>query len=162
MNIFIEEHQQMLLALVRHKVKFMLIGGYAVIYHGYARTTGDMDVWLALGNDNKENLIAALNTFGIDEESLAILETIDFTTPQNVFYFGKIPRRIDFLTMISNVKFEDAFKEAVYFPLEGEQIPVIHYNQLILSKLTSERMKDKADIEELQRINKYKKGKDHD
>lgn len=157
MNIFIEEHQQMLVALAKHHVQFILIGGYAVVYHGYARTTGDMDIWLALNNDNKENLAKALREFGIDEESLSIFNSIDFTKPQNVFYFGKEPRRIDFLTMVSNVKFEDAYKEAVYFPLENIQVPVIQYNQLILSKLTSGRMKDKADIEELQKIHKFKK-----
>lgn len=157
MNIFIEEHQQMLVALVKNHVQFMLIGGYAVIYHGYARTTGDMDIWLALGNENKENLEKALREFGIDEESLSVFKSIDFTKPQNAFYFGKEPRRIDFLTMVSNVKFEDAYKEVAYFSLENIQVPVIHYNQLILSKLTSGRMKDKADVEELQRIHKYKK-----
>lgn len=157
MNIFIEEHQQMLLALAKNNVQFMLIGGYAVIFHGYARTTADMDIWLALGNDNKERLAKALREFGIDDESLSIFNSIDFTKPQNVFYFGKEPRRIDFLTMVSNVNFEDAYKQAGSFTLENVKIPVIHYNQLILSKLTSNRVKDKADIEELQRINKYKK-----
>ena len=157
MNIFLEEHHQMLIALVRHQVQFMLIGGYAVIYHGYARTTGDMDIWLDLGTDNKANLEKALIDFGIDEESRAVFSNIDFTKPQNVFYFGKEPRRIDFVTMVSNVKFEDAYKEAVYFPLENSQIPVIHYNQLILSKSTSDRAKDKADIEELQKIQQFKK-----
>lgn len=157
MNIFIEEHQQMLLALAKNNVRFMLIGGYAVIYHGYARTTADMDIWLALGNDNKEKLAKALREFGIDDGSLSIFNSIDLTKPQNVFYFGKEPRRIDFLTMVSNVNFEDAYKKAGSFTLENVKIPVIHYNQLILSKLTSNRLKDKADIEELQRINKYKK-----
>ena len=157
MNIFLEEHHQMLIALVRHQVRFMLIGGYAVIYHGYARTTGDMDIWLDLGTDNKANLEKALIDFGIDEESRAVFSNIDFTKPQNVFYFGQEPRRIDFVTMVSNVKFEDAYKEAVYFQLENSQIPVIHYNQLILSKRTSGRAKDKADIEELQKIQQFKK-----
>lgn len=157
MNIFIEEHQQMLLALAKNNVRFMLIGGYAVIYHGYARTTADMDIWLALGNDNKEKLAKALIEFGIDDEGLSIFNSIDFTKPQNVFYFGKEPRRIDFLTMVSNVNFEDAYKQAGSFTIGDVKIPVIHYNQLILSKLNSGRLKDKADIEELQRINKYRK-----
>lgn len=157
MNILIEEHQQMLLALAKNNVRFMLIGGYAVIYHGYARTTADMDIWLALGNDNKEKLARALAEFGIDDESLTIFNSIDFTKPQNIFYFGKEPRRIDFLTMVSNVDFEAAYKQAENFPLGAVKIPVIHYNQLILSKLTTGRLKDKADIEELQRINKYRK-----
>ena len=157
MDIFLEEHQQMLMALVKHKVKFLLIGGYAVVYHGYRRTTGDMDIWLALGEENKKNLLQAFREFGIDEDSLAEIDKTDFTKPQPVFYFGKEPRRIDFLTMVSNVKFDDAYREANYIALENVQIPVIHYNHLILSKLTSSRLKDKADIEELQRINKYKK-----
>ena len=156
MNIFIEEHQQMLISLSKYKVKFILIGGYAVIYHGYARTTGDMDIWLALGDDNKEKLAKALEFFGIDEESLSMIKSIDFTQSQNVFYFGKEPRKIDFITLISNVDFEDAFKQAEFFPFENFSIPVLDYHQLILSKLTSSRLKDKADIEELQRIHKYK------
>lgn len=111
-----------------------------------------MGIWLDLGNDNKANLEKALSDFGIDEESLDIFRNIDFTKPQNVFYYGKEPRRIDFVTIVSNVKFKDAYKEAVYFRLENSQIPVTHYNQLTLSKRTSDRAKDKADIEELQKI----------
>lgn len=157
MNIFIEVHQQMLKALVNNNVRFMLVGGYAVIYHGYARTTGDMDIWLALGNENKENMGKALRQFGIDDESMAGFQAIDFTQPQNVFYFGKEPGRIDFVTMISNVNFDDAFKKTVSINLDGIQIPVINYDQLILSKLTSDRLKDKADVEELRKIHQYKK-----
>lgn len=157
MNIFVEEFQEMLLALVNNKVRFMLIGGHAVIYHGYARTTGDMDIWLALGNDNKEKLAKALMEFGIDDESLSIFHSMDFTKPLNVFYFGKDPRRIDFVTLINNVSFEEAYAKAASFTLENISVPVIQYNQLILSKINSDRLKDKADVEELQRINKYRK-----
>ena len=82
---------------------------------------------------------------------------MDFTNPVPVFYFGKEPRRIDFITMISNVKFEEAMQRVNYSALENEKVPVIHYNDLILSKLTSNRLKDKADIEELEKINKYRK-----
>lgn len=156
MNIFIEEHQQMLLSLVKNNVRFMLVGGYAVIYHGYARTTGDMDIWLALGEDNKQNLAAALKEFGIDDESLRIFQGINFSEPQNVFYIGKEPGRIDFLTMIANVNFDEAIKDAGYFAMGEVKVPVIQYHQLVLSKSTSDRLKDKADIEELQKIRKYK------
>ena len=62
-----------------------------------------------------------------------------------------------FITMISNVKFEEAMQRVNYSALENEKVPVIHYNDLILSKLTSNRLKDKADIEELEKINKYRK-----
>ncbi len=155
-NVLLDEHQQMLSALIKHDVKFILIGGYAVIHYGYERTTGDMDLWLQLGNENRDNLINALADFGIDEEGLESLKNVDFTNPIQAIHIGTPPRSIDFLTQISNVKFEDAITKVNYFSLEDMNVPVIHYNDLILSKLTSNRLKDKADIEELQRINKYR------
>lgn len=114
-------------------------------------------IWLKPGNDNRDKLIVALRDFGITDEHLERLRKMDFTNPVPVFYFGNEPRRVDFVTMISNVTFEDAIQKVHYIELENIRIPVIHYDQLILSKLTSNRMKDKADIEELERINKYKK-----
>ena len=155
-NVLLNEHQQMLSALVKHNVNFMLVGGYAVIHYGYERTTGDMDIWLQLGNENRDKLINALIDFGIEEEGLGKLKHIDFTGPIQTIHIGIPPRSIDFLTLISNVKFEDAILNVNYFQLENIEVPVIHYNDLILSKITSNRLKDKADIEELQRINKYR------
>lgn len=159
MNIFIEEHRQLLYALVKNNVDFMLIGGYAVIHYGYDRTTGDMDIWLQNGNVNRDKLILALREFGIEDSDIEQLKNMDFTNPVPVFIIGEDPRRIDFVTLISNVSFEEAIKRVNYFPLGNIKIPVIHYDHLILSKLTSNRMKDKADIEELQRINKHRKNK---
>lgn len=155
-NVLLNEHQQMLSALIKHNVNFMLVGGYAVIHYGYERTTGDMDIWLQLGNENRDKLINALIDFGIEEEGLGKLKHIDFTGPIQTIHIGIPPRSIDFLTLISNVKFEDAILNVNYFQLENIEVPVIHYNDLILSKITSNRLKDKADIEELQRINKYR------
>lgn len=157
MNIFIDEHRQMLLSLIKHNVNFMLIGGYAVIHYGYERTTGDMDIWLQPGNENRDKLLKALEEFGITDEGITGLRKMDFTHPLNVFWFGSPPRSIDFVTLVSNVRFEDAVKKVKFLLLEGEKIPVIHYDHLILSKLASSRLKDKADIEELERINKYRK-----
>ncbi len=156
-NLFTEEHQQLLSVLIKNKVDFMLVGGYAVIYYGYDRNTGDMDIWLKTGNENRDKLVKALKDFGVIDQHLKTLKEMDFTNPVPVFYFGKEPRRIDFLTMISNVKFEEAMQRVNYSALENEKVPVIHYNDLILSKLTSNRLKDKADIEELEKINKYRK-----
>ena len=155
-NVLLNEHQQILSALIKHNVNFMLVGGYAVIHYGYERTTGDMDIWLQLGNENRDKLINALIDFGIEEEGLGKLKHIDFTGPIQTIHIGIPPRSIDFLTLISNVKFEDAIIQVNYFQLENIEVPVIHYNDLILSKITSNRLKDKADIEELQRINKYR------
>ncbi len=156
-NLFIDEHFQILSALVKNKVDFMLVGGYAVIHYGYDRNTGDMDIWLKTGNANRDKLIAALKDFGVIDEHIAVLKEMDFANPVPVFYFGKEPRRIDFITTISNLTFNEAVKHVNYIELEEMRIPVIDYNHLILSKRTTGRMKDKADIEELERINKYRK-----
>jgi len=158
MNIFIDEHKQMLLALVKHNVNFMLIGGYAVIHYGYERTTGDLDIWLQLGNENKNKLLNALAAFGIEDADIKRLSEINLDNSVPVFFIGEPPRRIDFVTAISRVAFEDASKNVTHFYLDDKRIPVIHYNDLLLSKMHTGRAKDKADIEELEKINKYKKG----
>lgn len=158
-NLFTEEHREILEVLLKHKVDFMLVGGYAVIHYGYDRTTGDMDIWLKTGSENRDKLINSLKDFGITEADLETLKKMDFNNPVPVFYFGAEPRRIDFITKISNVAFDEAIRQVNFIELENIQVPVIHYNHLISSKLTSSRLKDKADIEELQKINKFRKNK---
>lgn len=130
-----------------------MIGGYAVIHYRYKRTTGDMDLWLQLGNDNREKLINALIDFGIEEEGLESLKNVDFTSPIQNIYIGIPPRSIDLLTLISNLEFEEAIKKVNYFKLEEMEVPVIHYNDLILSKNTFNSLNDEADIKELQKLN---------
>ncbi|HQU97214.1 MAG TPA: nucleotidyltransferase, partial [Saprospiraceae bacterium] len=83
--------------------------------------------------------------------------SIDFSGNVSVISFGKKPRRIEFLTELSLVKFDESYEERSFIDIEGVKIPVIKYEHLILSKMNTERLKDKADIEELQRIRKYKK-----
>jgi hypothetical protein len=155
-NILLEEHQEMLILLVKHDVSFLLIGGYAVIHYGYERTTGDMDIWLKLGNENRDKFINSLRDFGIEDDDLNKLRHTNFNAPIQAIHIGLPPRKIDFLTMVANVNFEEALAAANYFELNQMRIPILHYNHLILSKITSNRLKDKADVEELQRINKYR------
>ena len=157
LDIYIEEHRQILFAMIKHKVDFMLIGGYAVIHYGYDRGTGDMDIWLQTGNENRDKLMEALKDFNIIDEHIKTLKNMDFTNPVPVFFFGEQPRQIDFLTAVSNLKFEEAIKEVNYFPLADIKIPVIQYHHLIDTKINTGRIKDRADVEELQRINKYRK-----
>jgi predicted nucleotidyltransferase len=156
MDILIKEHQELLLALMKHNVAFILIGGYAVIYYGYDRVTGDMDIWLQPDNKNKQPLLAAFRDFGIEDEDLERLSAIDLSKAQ-LFFVGDKPRRIDFLTKVSGVSFNEAVTEVNHFPIDDKKVPVIQYHHLILTKMTTGRAKDKADIEELQRINKYRK-----
>ena len=68
MNIFVESHQNFLKSLLNHKVNFLLVGGYAVIFHGYKRTTGDMDLWIEPNNENKERLLIVLKEFDFNSQ----------------------------------------------------------------------------------------------
>lgn len=136
MNILVEEHQQLLHALLKHQVGFMLIGGYAVIYYGYERVTGDMDIWLQPDNTNRDKLLHALKEFGIDENGLEQISRIDMTAAQ-MFFVGDKPRRIDFLTKVNGISFSEAISQVNHFPLEDMQVPVIQYHHLILTKITT-------------------------
>ena len=158
MNIFIESHQHLLKCLLQHEVNFLLVGGYAVVYHGYKRTTGDMDLWLEPNNDNKVRLIKALKTFDFNVDDIEHIAQLDFTK-HLAFHFWEEPERVDCITFVSNVLFSEAFAEKVIADIEGLQVPVIQYRHLIQSKITSDRLKDKADVEELQKINRHKKTK---
>lgn len=70
MNILLEEHQEIIKVLLKHHVDFILIGGLAVIYHGYGRTTGDMDLWIKPTNENKHKLLNALSEAGYDKTDM--------------------------------------------------------------------------------------------
>jgi len=153
MNLFIDAHQQLIKALLEAEVAFIIIGGYSVIFHGYTRTTGDIDIWLQPDNANKEKLLQALQIFGIEDESLNGVRDLDFR--ETIFFkIGEEPERIDFLTKINLVSFEDANNRKIIAELDGIKIPFLHLDDLILSKINTDRPQDKADIEMLQKIQK--------
>jgi len=151
MNIFLNQHQEMLRMLLENQVEFLLIGGYAVIFHGYARTTGDMDLWLRPTNENKEKIILALANAGYESHELNELSKLDFSK-HILFSIGHQPEKIDFITQINMVSFEEANQNRATIPFEGLQVPVINLRELILSKVNTGRAKDVADVEELQKI----------
>ena len=158
MEIVLPEFKKLLLLLNKYNVSYMLIGGYAVIYHGYERNTTDMDIWLKPENSNRDKLMQALNEFGIGSESIQKLSKLDFLQTQ-FFFLGEKPRRVDFLTRINNVSFAEAEPAVNYFPLADEMIPIIHYEHLILSKISNDRPQDIADVDRLQKINQFKNKK---
>lgn len=154
MYIFHTAHQEILSALLLEKVEFLLIGGYAVNYHGYIRATGDMDVWLKPDNETKARVIKALGHTGVDSGDLKQLdETFDFTQVV-VFHLGDDPERIDFLTKVPGVVFEEAYSRKEVLRVKEIEVPVLHLDDLILSKLIAGRPQDKADVDMLQKINR--------
>ncbi len=156
MNILLDEHKVILIKLLQSKVDFILIGGYAVIYHGYGRTTGDMDVWLRPDNGNRDKLVPVLESLGVLSEDIVQIKSVDFTQAL-AFHIDEPPRRVDFLTKIVGLTYEEADKKKVFLPLGNFQVAVLHLDDLIVNKLISGRAKDKADVEELQKIMRLKK-----
>ena len=158
MNIFFEEHRKLIADMLAEGVQFILIGGYAVNYHGYNRTTGDMDIWIKPDNNNKIKILNALEKNNIDGEDLQAIKELDFTEAL-VFSAWDSPYKIDFLTKVSGVSYEDADKEKITAEIEGITIPIINLNHLVLTKFATGRTQDKNDIEKLQQVQEKKKAK---
>ncbi len=156
MNLFIDLHQHLIKKLTDAKVDFIVIGGYSVIFHGYKRSTGDIDIWLKPENENKLRFLPVLADFGFDDSDLAHVAAMDFTKHM-VFSIGEPPEKMDFITYINLVSFDNADKQKVYADIEGLTVPFLHLNDLVLSKMNTGRPKDKADIEMLQQLEKAKR-----
>ena len=153
MNLFIELHQHLIKKLIEAGVDFIIIGGYSVIFHGYNRTTGDIDIWLKPDNENKQKLSPVLQHFGFEKNELNEVAALDFTR-HLVFSIGEQPEKMDFLTHINLVKYNAADKQKIMAEIEGIQVPFLHLKDLVLSKMNTGRPKDKADIEMLQQVKK--------
>lgn len=153
MNLFVDKHIELIKALLKCNVDFIIIGGYSVIFHGYKRTTGDVDIWIKPDNPTKEKLLLALKEIRIDSHSINEIGKLDFTG-YVAFCIWEEPERADFITRINLVKYEDADKNKIIGDMDGVKIPFLHLNDLVLSKMNTGRGKDSADIEELQKIKK--------
>lgn len=151
MNIFLPSHLDILSLFNDKGVRYLLIGGYAVIAHGYARTTGDLDLWIEPSNENKLILCDALESAGFDPFDLHTLKELDFTS-YLVFSIGEEPQKIDFITRVNLVDFQEAFTNKIDFHNDNITLPLVRLQDLILMKINTGRSKDASDIEELQKI----------
>lgn len=128
------------------KVDYLLVGGYAVIYYGYSRATGDIDVWVRASAPNAEAIGRVLVTFGFTEASI---DAQKFLEPHKVFQIGVPPLRIDLLTSITGVEFEPCFRNSSFIDCDGTPIRIISLADLRENKAASGRAKDQADLENL-------------
>jgi len=157
MNIFDDYTRNLLNELNKNNVEYIVVGGYAVNFYGYRRTTGDIDLLIKPDNGtNKKNIIQSLRNLLVEENILAQLNELDFSTPI-VFIDGEEPFKIDFMTYISGVDFNEAWQQKEQTSLENISIPFIHLKHLIISKTTAGRPQDKIDIEKLQQIQNLKR-----
>lgn len=158
--ILANDFEKILIAFNKCKVDYIIVGGYAVVFHGYGRTTGDLDLWVKPSYENKAKIIDALKKLGMPSQIVNTFSAIkDFTLPFAV-KIGEVPLQIDIFNAITYVSYAEAEKNAIAFQFSNKlESRFIHLYDLITNKMLTGRLKDKADVDELQRINKYSKDK---
>ena len=141
------DYRDMLQGLLDQEVKFLLVGAYAMGAHGYPRATGDIDIWVECSAENSRRIYQCLVAFG------APLHEIDETTfvkPGVVFQIGVAPRRIDVITAISGVEFDQAYAQRQIVDIEGLSVPVLSRDDLVRNKRATGRDKDRLDADRLE------------
>lgn len=131
--------------------EFLLVGGWAVILYGHVRATDDMDIFVRPSIDNSERVFAALEAFGAPLRAHSVAPE-HFAKEGAAYRFGIAPLKIEVLTKISGVSFDEARQDSKTFDLDGYQIPYIGKSALIANKKAAARHKDLADVEELERL----------
>jgi hypothetical protein len=142
------DFHDMLSALCGEGAEFLLVGAYALAAHGLPRATGDMGIWIRPSAQNAERVWRALQRFGAP---LGGLTPDDLYTPDLVFQIGIAPRRIDILTSIDAVQFDEAWPDRQVLEVEGLTIGVIGRSHLIQNKKAVGRPQDLADVAWLER-----------
>jgi hypothetical protein len=144
-----EDYRDMLQALVDERVRFLLVGAYALAAHGYPRATMDIDIWVMPAADNADAVLRALRRFGAP---LHELTKTDLVKDGTVFQIGIAPRRIDIITTASGLSFDEAFLHATTVEIEGISVRIPSVADLIRNKRASGRTKDLADVEALEEL----------
>lgn len=129
-----------------HDVRFLVVGGYALAVHGHPRYTKDLDVWVWLDPTNAERILTALDHFGFGQLGLT---ADDFLDPDVVVRLGREPQRIDLLTFLSGVDFDEAYGRRAVVTVGDRDVPFIGRADLRANKLASGRLQDLADVEHL-------------
>ena len=135
---------EMLFALCDGGVEFLVVGAHALAVHARPRATGDLDIWVRPTPENAQRVLDALGRFGA---SVAGLQPEDLTQPDQVYQIGVVPNRIDILTSLSGVSFDEAWPRRVDVQIESRPVPVIGRDDLIRNKEATGRTQDRADLE---------------
>ncbi|MFN9976352.1 MAG: nucleotidyltransferase [Phycisphaerae bacterium] len=140
------DFREFLSLLHTHRVKYLLVGGYAVAAHGYPRFTGDMDVWIQTSSENAENVFQVCRQFGFNVPNLRVEL---FTDPKQLTRMGHPPLRIEILNSVSGLSFEHAWENRIESLWDGVPVMLISLRDLRINKQASGRFKDLADLENL-------------
>lgn len=140
------DFKEFIRSLNDNHVRYLVVGGYAVAFHGHPRYTKDIDIWIEMTHANVEKVIKSLAQFGFG--SLGLREE-DFLIPDQTIQLGYPPSRIDLINTLSGVDFETCYSSRVQIEIEGTQVNFIDLENLKKNKQASGRLQDLADIESL-------------
>jgi len=137
--------------LNKHEVDYMIVGGYALAFHGKPRHTGDLDIWIDVHDVNAMKMVDVVDEFGM--ASLG-MEKADFLQKGGITQIGYPPLRIDILNEIDGVDFKDAYLNKLIIDVDGLPVNYIGLDDLIINKQKSGRHQDLSDVNELNKLKK--------
>ncbi|MEW6083149.1 MAG: hypothetical protein AB1607_01005 [Chloroflexota bacterium] len=140
------DFKEFLKLLKEHDVLYLLIGGYAVGYHGYPRATEDLDIWVAVHPENARRLVSVLKAFGFDDP--AVTPNLFMQKPK-IVRMGFPPLRLEISTSISGVEFDECYNARIVDQIDGVEVSLIDLEHLKKNKKASGRTKDIGDLENL-------------
>ena len=144
-----EDYKDMLQSLFDEKVRFLLVGAYAMAAHGYPRATMGIDIWIMPSSQNADAVLRALHRFGAPLQNLT---KEDLQKDGTIFQIGVAPRRIDIITAASGLEFEETYGRSLSVNLEGIEVHIPSLDDLIRNKRASGRTRDLADAEALESL----------
>lgn len=142
-----KDFREFLKLLNEHKVRYLIVGGYAIALHGHPRYTKDLNLWIWLDVGNAEKLLKAINDFGFSSYNFKIE---DLLNPDLVIQLGTPPNRIDLLTDLTGVEFNACYSSRLEIEIENIKLPFIDLENLKKNKKAIGRHQDLADLENLE------------
>ena len=144
-----QDFQEFVELFVAHEVEFLIVGGYALAAHGHPRYTKNLDVWVWLGPENAQRILAAIEEFGFGDLGLT---AADFQEPDVMVQLGREPQRIDILTYASGLQFSAAYKNRVLVKIGNVDVPFISVDDLRTNKMATGRPRDISDVADLPQV----------
>jgi hypothetical protein len=141
--------REILQAFTAHGVQFVIVGGYAVVFHGYDRYTGDVDLFVHPGPSNADAIVRAFQSLNFTHPELSVSA---LTRRSSVFRFGVRPEQTELLLDLKGVTWEDAWQNAIEHELMGVRVRFLDIENLIKSKEAAGRPRDWDDVEKLRQI----------
>ena len=148
-NIFHPDFSEFVALLNEHNVEYLIVGGYAVSFHGYVRATGDIDVWIKPSISNANKVVVVLQAFGFGSFGIGVS---DFTKADNVIQLGYEPVRIDLMTSVSGLSFDECFNRKIETQIGGIHMNYISLPDLKINKAATARRQDLLDLDKLSEI----------